>query len=127
MHSRSVPGPAWPLYDPYVGLYTPEEMTAIGRFLRQELDRSMQVLRMPGHPRVYFLSYLFRNERRETLRARLGAVAVHAVESRSHVYCDVRVGSYRYDQIAHGGLDDNSDRDESLRYIEMPSEVSEDA
>lgn len=127
MPTRTDAGPTTRLYDPYVGLYTPAEMTRIGRYLRAELDRSMRMPHPPGHPRVYFLSYRFRNERRETLRARLGAISDHAVEAHSHVFCDVRVGSHRYDQVAHGGLDDNSDRDESLRYIQMPAEVSEDA
>jgi predicted Zn-dependent protease len=115
------------LYDCYVGLYTPEEMKRIGRYLHTELDRSLGLLRRPGHPHVYFLSYLFRNHRRESVRARLGAIAAHDVEARASVYCDLRVGSYRYDQVARGGLDDNADTDESHRYLDMPSEVNEDA
>jgi predicted Zn-dependent protease len=115
------------LYAAFRGLYTPAEMATIGGYLRDELDRSMRLLRRPGHPRLYFLSYLFRNERRESVRARLGAVADHQIDARSHVFADVRVGSYRYDQVAQGGLDDNAPDDESVRYIEMPAEVSEDA
>ncbi len=127
MSARS-PAPEEPrLYTSFRGLYTPAEMTTIGRYLRDELERSMRLLRRPGHPRVYFLSYLFRNERRESVRARLGAIAEHQVDARSHVFADVRVGNYRYDQVAQGGLDDNSADDESVRYIEMPAEVSEDA
>ena len=61
------------------------------------------------------------------MRARLGAIAEHRVDTRTHVFCDVRVGSYRYDQVAQGGLEDNATDDESMRYIEMPTEVSEDA
>lgn len=115
------------IYASFGGLHTPAEMTTIGRYLKDELARSMSLLRRPGHPRVYYLSYLFRNERRESVTARLGAVANHSVDARSTVFADVRVGSYRYDQVAHGGLDDNSAEDESCRYIEMPIEVSEDA
>ncbi|MEZ4300841.1 MAG: TldD/PmbA family protein [Polyangiaceae bacterium] len=37
------------------------------------------------------------------------------------------VGSPRYDQVSHGGLDDNSPEDESCRYIEMPNEPDQDA
>jgi TldD protein len=115
------------LYATFGGLHTPEEMATIGRYLKDELSRSMRLLRRPGHPRVYYLSYLFRNERRESVTARLGAIANHSYDARSTVFADVRVGSYRYDQVAHGGLDDNSPEDESCRYIEMPTEVSEDA
>lgn len=115
------------LYAAFGGLHAPEAVAKIGRYLQEELSRSMRLLRRPGHPRVYYLSYLFRNERRESVVARLGAIANHSYDARSAVFADVRVGSYRYDQVAHGGLDDNSPDDESCRYIEMPSEVSEDA
>ena len=115
------------IYAAFRGLYTPAEMATIGRYLKDELERSMRLLRRPGHPRVYFLSYLFRNERRESVRARLGAIVEHQMDARSHVFADVRVGNYRYDQVAQGGLEDNAPDDESVRYIEMPSEVSEDA
>ncbi|MBK8590823.1 MAG: hypothetical protein IPN77_17135 [Sandaracinaceae bacterium] len=121
--SRPSPG----LYDRFGGLYTPRELTTLGRYLSEELSRSKELLSRPGHPKVCFLSYLLRNERRETVRARLGAIAEHRVDTRTHVFCDVRVGSYRYDQVAQGGLEDNATDDESMRYIEMPTEVSEDA
>ncbi len=123
----SHPSAAPRIYAAFRGLYTPAEMATIGRYLREELARSMTLLRRPGHPRLYFLSYLFRNERRESVRARLGAIADHQIDARSHVFADVRVGNYRYDQVAQGGLDDNAADDESVRYIETPAEVSEDA
>lgn len=115
------------LYDSFVGLYTPEQMDRVGGYLHAELRRSMRLLQRPGHPRVCSLSYLFRNDRRESVRARLGAITAHDIEGRAHVYCDLRVGSHRYDQVARGGLEDNSDQDESIRYLDMPSEVNEDA
>ncbi len=121
------PRPSPGLYDRFGGLHTPREMSKLGHYLEAELRRSQELLSRPGHPKVCFLSYLLRNERRETVRARLGAIAEHRVDSRSHVFCDVRVGSYRYDQVAQGGLEDNATDDESCRYIEMPEEVSEDA
>jgi predicted Zn-dependent protease len=115
------------LYDSFIGLYTPEQLARVGRYLHSEVNRSMRLLQRPGHPRVYALSYLFRNDRRESVRARLGAITAHDIEGRANVYCDLRVGSHRYDQVARGGLEDNSDQDESVRYIDMPSEVNEDA
>jgi len=127
MPSRSAARPDHHLYTSFRGLHTPAEATVIGGFLKDELSRSMRLLRRPGHPRLYFLSYLFRNERRESVRARLGAIVDHRVDARSHVFADVRVGSYRYDQVAQGGLDDNDVEAESVRYIDMPAEASEDA
>ncbi|MEZ4330026.1 MAG: TldD/PmbA family protein [Polyangiales bacterium] len=125
MVTRPRPSPG--LYDRFCGLYTPRQMNTVGQYLEEELQRSQELLSRPGHPKVCFLSYLLRNERRETVRARLGAIAEHRVDTRTHVFCDVRVGSYRYDQVAQGGLEDNAPEDESVRYIEMPTEVSEDA
>lgn len=127
MASRSAARPERHLYASFRGLHTPAEMTVIAGYLKDELSRSMRLLRRPGHPRLYFLSYLLRNERRESVRARLGAIVDHHVEARSHVFADVRVGSYRYDQVAQGGLGDNDVEDESVRYIDMPAEASEDA
>jgi predicted Zn-dependent protease len=127
MPSRTTVAPERPLYSTFRGLHTPAEMAVIGGYLEAELARSMRLLVRPGHPRVYFLSYLLRNERRESVRTRLGAIVDHHVDARSHVFADVRVGSYRYDQVAKGGLDDNAHDDESVRYIDMPAEVSEDA
>ncbi len=95
--------------------------------MKDELARSMKLLRRPGHPRVYYLSYLFRNERRESIFGRLGSVVEHQIASRNFVFCDVRVGSHRYDQVSHGGLRDNDDADESVDYITMPAEVGPDA
>jgi TldD protein len=115
------------LYDPYNGLYTGSCLQRIRRYIRQELQRSMQLLKRPGQPRVYYLGYLFRNHRRETIWGRLGAVHEHTIQSQNSLYCDLRVGSYRYDNVADGGLHDNSDKDESCDYISMPSECHEDA
>src|SRR5262245_30703444 len=103
MPSRAATADEPRIYAAFRGLYTPAEMSVIGGYLSEELARSMRLLRRPGHPRLYFLSYLFRNERRESVRARLGAIAEHQIDARSHVFADVRVGSYRYDQVAQGG------------------------
>jgi len=116
-----------PLYDPYTGLYTQAELGKIRRYLKEELKRSMKSLKQPGKPGVFYLSYLFRNQRVEKIWGRLGAVNRHRTQSANTVFCDVRVGSYQYDNLTNGGLNDNSDREESADYIYMPSEIKEDA
>jgi predicted Zn-dependent protease len=93
--------------------------------MKREITRSMRYLRRPGQPRVYYLSYLFRNHRRETIWGRLGGVHEHVVQPSNSVYCDLRVGSYRYDNVTDGGKNDNSDKDESFEYVGMPSEILE--
>ncbi len=115
------------LYHPHAGLLAPADLRRAGRLMKEELARSVDLLRRPGHPRVYYLSYLFRNERRESVFGRLGAVVEHQTNTRNFVFCDVRVGSHRYDQVAHGGLRDNDEAAESTDYIGMPAEVSPEA
>ncbi len=115
------------LYDSENGLYTPAQLTKIRSYMKSELDRSMRMLKRPGHPRPYFLSYLFRNHRRETFWGRLGAIMEHVVQAQNNVFCDVRVGSYRYDNVAEGGLHEDPEKQESYDYIPMPAECHEDA
>jgi TldD protein len=115
------------IYDPYNGLCSSAELGKVRKYLNEELDRSIRLLKKPGQPRIYYLGYLFRNHRRETIWGRLGAVHEHTVQAQNSVYCDVRVGSYRYDNVSEGGLHDNSDKEESYDYIPMPAECHHDA
>ncbi len=115
------------LYDQYSGLYTRAEINRVKKYLKEELQRTIKTLKKPGKPRVYYLAYLFRNQRTEKMWGRLGAVNRHEASSSNNVFCDIRVGSYKYDNLTHGGLNDNSDKDESVDYIYMPSEIREDA
>lgn len=125
--SRELASGIAPLYNPYSGLYTRAELSRVRRYLKEELQRSVKALRRAGRPSVYYLSYLYRNERTEKVWGRLGAINRHDVQASNTVYCDLRVGSQRYDNLTGGGLQDNSDRDESVDYINMPAEVKEDA
>ena len=115
------------LYDPYTGLHSKAELDKIRKYLKAEMARSLRLLKKPGQPRVCYLAYLFRNGRRETIWGRLGAVHDHTRQVRNTVFCDVRVGSYRYDNVTDGGLFDNSEKDESYDYIHMPAECVEDS
>lgn len=115
-----------PLYDTYNGLATPKELETAAKLLKTELRRSLAHLRK-GRPRAYYLSYLFRNQRVETIAGRLGAVAEHRAVANKQAFCDMRVGSYRYDNVGGGGLSDNSERDESVDYMSLPSEMENDA
>lgn len=124
---RTTVGPQVPLYDSYRGLYTPSQLAKIKQFLLEEGNRSFKHLVKEAKPKPSYLSYLFRNERTERLFGRLGAIAEHNVESQNFVYCDLRVGTYKYDNVSQGGLTDNSDESESIDYLDMPAEINEDA
>ena len=95
--------------------------------LRKELSRSMKELKAPGHPRPYYMSYLFRDIVSFEVWARYGAVCSNKEENKRNCYADVRVGSYSYDNVTKGGLNDNSTENESYELIEFPIEDSEDA
>ena len=109
------------------GLLGRADLKRTTRYLREELDRSFRKLRAQMPPRAYYLSYLFRNQVTDRFWGRLGALNEDTTTTRNTVFCDVRVGSYRYDNTSEGGLSDNSDRNESVDYIDMPAELSEQA
>ncbi|MDH5654304.1 MAG: TldD/PmbA family protein [Spirochaetia bacterium] len=115
------------LYDPYKGIYTTQELSRIRKFLKMELDRSFQYFSKKANPRIYFLSYLFRNHRYEKIGGRLGSVNDHSITSENMVFCDPRVGSYKYDNIVNGGLDGNEGLEDIIEYTYMPAELVEDA
>jgi len=115
------------LYKKSGALFEKKEFKQILEYLEEELRRSLSSMKKPGLPRVYYLSYLFRNQRYEKIWGRLGAVNKHEINSANTVFCDLRVGSYKYDNLINGGLNDNSDRDESYDYIAMPEEIHEDS
>ena len=115
------------MYDPYNGLYKKNELAKIRKYLQEELERSLKFLKKPGKPKTYYLSYLFRNRREERLFGRLGSIVEHRSSSQNFVNCDLRVGSYRYDNVMDGGLHDNSEKSESIDYMEMPGEVHADS
>jgi predicted Zn-dependent protease len=80
----------------------------------------MRELRVPGFPRPYFISYLVRDEERWTLRAKFGALKEDSHDRQRNAFADVRVGSYRYDQVRDGGLSDNDKESESYGYVDLP-------
>ena len=79
------------------------------------------------HPPLYHLSHLIRDEERLRLEARFGSLCRDRLEQWRNCFTDVRVGSPRRDQIAEGGLTDNSRDEESYRYVDIPIGADIDA
>jgi predicted Zn-dependent protease len=96
------------------------------RTAADELDRAMRLTRAPGYPRPYYISYLVRDEEKWRLQAKYGATSVSTHDRKRDAFVDVRVGSYRYDQVREGGLDDNDRESESFGYVDLPFAGSED-
>jgi len=88
--------------------------------LQEECQRAMKHLKVPGYPRAYFLSYLLRDIHTTEIWGRLGNINYVNDQPSRNLYCDCRVGSYRYDQVTEGGLDDNSTECDSYDNAEMP-------
>ena len=74
------------------------------RAMELELARSMKGLRIRGHPKPCYMSYLLRV--REGYRAwgRYGSIFYSCPIDASTLHADLRVGSYRTDQTVDGRL-----------------------
>lgn len=88
--------------------------------LSEECARQRRYLRVPGYPRPYYISYLLRDVRSTLIWGRLGNINQMSVQDGRSGYCDVRVGSYGFDQVTEGGLDDQDTDTESYDHVEMP-------
>jgi predicted Zn-dependent protease len=99
----------------------------IAAALREELKRSLTSLKVPGHPKPYFISYLVRDIHSYNMWGRYGALCQNQKEHKRSCYADVRVGSYKYDHVVAGGLTDNPDEPEGLELADLPLDDNQDA
>ena len=88
--------------------------------MQQECERNAKHLKVPGYPRPYYLSYLMRDVHTLHLWGRLGNLNQVTNQGSRSVYCDCRVGSYRFDQVTEGGLDDHDTEAEAYEHLDMP-------
>ncbi|MCC6749177.1 MAG: TldD/PmbA family protein [Deltaproteobacteria bacterium] len=88
--------------------------------LDAECRRNVKHLKVPGYPRPYYLSYLLRDIHSLHIWGRLGNINQVTDQYTRNVFCDCRVGSYRFDQISEGGLDDHDAEGEVSEHVEMP-------
>jgi TldD protein len=90
------------------------------RVVRPKGKKSTKTTRRSGDPRLFHLSHLIRDEERVKLEAQFGSLSRERVFHRRSCYTDARVGSSKRDQVSEGGLQDNSNEEESYRYVEIP-------
>ncbi|MBO6933708.1 MAG: hypothetical protein JJ863_01995 [Deltaproteobacteria bacterium] len=88
--------------------------------IQEENARAFEGLHIRGHKRPHFLSHLVRHREEWILEARFGALSKDVHTTTRTALVDVRVGSYRRDQIANGGLHDNSRDLESYEWVQLP-------
>lgn len=87
--------------------------------LRKDARRALR-MKVAGFPRPYFCSFLLRDIEWFNTWASSGSMYRRRADHTRNVYCDIRVGSYRYDQTTDGGLSDNDDDRESVHHVTLP-------
>ena len=90
------------------------------RILATEVTRAKNEMKIPRHPRPFYVSFLVRDQEDWRVRARYGSIARRWNERQRNGFVDVRVGSRRSDQLQDGGLNDNDKSAESYSYVDLP-------
>lgn len=80
----------------------------------------MSQIQCQGYPRPFYVSFLVRDEQCWDLKASYGGLVVDNHQRKRTCHCDIRVGSYRRDQVQDGGLNDSAEDKASLDYVELP-------
>jgi predicted Zn-dependent protease len=89
------------------------------KLLKRHARRSLR-LKVEGFPRPYFCSLLLRDVRWFNTWSSSGSIFGRKSDHTRNVFCDIRVGTHRYDQTVHGGLLDNDEDLESVGYSSVP-------
>jgi TldD protein len=92
----------------------------LAHLLAGEAHRARDELRAPGHRGPYYVGYLLRDIEQFWIDARFGTLFADEHRRWRRCFADVRVGSYKYDHVTDGGLDDNSTKAESYGYTSLP-------
>jgi len=87
--------------------------------LKKDCRRALK-MRVPGFPRPYYCGFLLRDTKWFNTWASSGSTYRRRSDHTRNVYCDLRVGNYRYDQVTDGGLYDNDDERESYHHVTVP-------
>jgi predicted Zn-dependent protease len=87
--------------------------------LKKDARRTLK-MHVAGFPRPYYCSFLLRDTRWFNTWASSGSTYRRRSDHTRNVYCDIRVGSYRYDQTTEGGLLDNDPDLESYSHVRVP-------
>ena len=77
-------------------------------------------MRVEGFPRSYYCSLLLRDNNWFNTWASNGSVYRRRADRSRNVYCDIRVGSHKHDQVMNGGLEDNDEERESVSQVSVP-------
>lgn len=87
--------------------------------LKKHCKRALK-MHVQGFPGPYFSSYLLRDIDSFNTFASNGSLYRRNTDRTRYVYCDLRVGNNRYDQVSEGGLYDNDEELESTNFVKVP-------
>src|SRR5690606_8659590 len=116
---------------PVVAPEAPIESSIVARdallaAMEAELRRSREGLRVPDSPRPYHLAYALRRREQHFLKGAYGASVRDRSARRNHIYCEVRDGNRRFDNVIDGGLDIEATDRESADWIEAADHLDPD-
>jgi predicted Zn-dependent protease len=87
--------------------------------LKKDARRALSMC-VPGFPKPYYCSFLLKDIDWFNTWASSGSTCRSQHDRSRHVYCDLRVGSYDYDQVCEGGLRDQEEELESSSHCSVP-------
>ncbi len=100
-------------------MLTKSSIDKIIPILKKEAKRALS-MKLRGFPKPYYCSFLLRDTNWFNTWASNGSLYKRKSDKNRNVYCDLRVGSYRYDQVSDGGLLDNDKEEHSYDNVTMP-------
>lgn len=87
--------------------------------LKKDARRALS-MSVPGFPKPYYCSFLLKDIHWFNTWASTGSTCRSKRDRSRHVYCDLRVGSYEYDQVSEGGLHELDEDLESSSHCSVP-------
>ncbi|RMF97471.1 MAG: TldD/PmbA family protein [Candidatus Schekmanbacteria bacterium] len=84
------------------------------KIMEDELNRSMKKLKLPDFQPPYFISYLMRESQLFSVSAKYGAIFSKNKRNVRSIYCETRVGNYKFDSSSVSGSPFGFSKDYSL-------------
>ena len=87
--------------------------------LKRDVKRALSMA-VPGFPKPYYCSLLLKDTHWFNTWASSGSICRVQQDRTRNMYCDLRVGSYKYDQVMEGGLLELDDDLDSCNNLTAP-------
>jgi len=87
--------------------------------LKKDARRALK-MSVPGFPKPYYCAFLLRDVDWFNTWASSGSTCRSQTDRSRNLNCDLRVGSYEYDQVVDGGLKEDEDDLESTSHSSVP-------